>query len=85
MLAGFTDVGERNTAFVLNYLERENIRLVASDLGGSYPRKVYFFPDTGRVLVRELRTLHNDTIINRERAYRHAIDVVPVGGDAELF
>ncbi|CAK0779031.1 putative chemoreceptor glutamine deamidase CheD [Gammaproteobacteria bacterium] len=85
VLAGVTDVGARNTAFVLQYLDRERIRLLASDLGGVYPRKVYFFPDTGRVLVRELRTLHNNTLINRERAYSHAIDTVPIGGGAELF
>ncbi len=85
VLAGLTDVGAKNTAFVLHYLDREHIRLLASDLGGSYPRKVYFFPDTGRVLVRELRTLHNDTLINRERAYRRVIDTVPIEGDAELF
>lgn len=85
VLAGVTDVGARNTAFVLNYLKREHIKLVASDLGGRYPRKVYFFPDNGRVLVRELRTLHNDTLINRERAYSQIIDTVPMEGDAELF
>ncbi|CAK0754950.1 putative chemoreceptor glutamine deamidase CheD [Gammaproteobacteria bacterium] len=85
VLAGVTDVGARNTAFVLQYLDRERIRLLASDLGGPYPRKVYFFPDSGRVLVRELRTLHNDTLISRERAYSHVIDTVPMEGDAELF
>ncbi len=85
VLAGVTDVGAKNTAFVLHYLERERIRLVASDLGDVYPRKVYFFPKTGRVLVRELRTLHNDTLLNRERAYSRVIDTVPMAGEAELF
>ncbi|CAK0746498.1 putative chemoreceptor glutamine deamidase CheD [Gammaproteobacteria bacterium] len=85
VLAGVTDVGTRNTAFVLHYLERERIHLAASDLGGPYPRKVYFFPDNGRVLVRELRTLHNDTLANRERDYRRIINTVPLEGDAELF
>lgn len=85
VLAGVTDVGMRNTAFVLDYLKRERIKLVASDLGGTYPRKVYFFPDTGRVLVRELRTLHNETLITRERSYSKIIDTMPMEGDAELF
>jgi SAM-dependent methyltransferase len=33
---------------------------------GSDPRKVYFFPRTGKVLVRMLRTLRNATILERE-------------------
>ena len=85
VLAGVTDVGARNTAFVLQYLERENIRLLASDLGGSYPRKIYFFPDSGKVLVRELRTLHNKTLIGRERDYSRAINTEIISNDVELF
>lgn len=85
VLAGVTDIGARNTNFVLNYLERERIKLLASDLGGPYARKVYFFPENGRVLVRELRTLHNDTLIKRERVYSRIIDTVPMEGEAELF
>lgn len=85
VLAGHTDVGSRNTTFILEYLERERIRLLASDLGGEYPRKVYFFPDSGKVLVRELRSLHNETLINREKAYNRAVNITPVEGEAELF
>lgn len=85
VLAGFTDVGAQNTDFVLNYLEREKIRLLASDLGGIFPRKVYFFPETGRVLVRELRHQNNDTIIQRERAYSKIMKNIAVTGESELF
>jgi len=85
VLAGVTDVGIRNTIFVRDYLEREKIKLVAEDLGGYFPRKIYFFPETGRVLVRELRHQHNDTILQREQSYSQIIKTVPVGGDPELF
>lgn len=51
VLRGFIaiNVGERNAQFVRDYLKAENIRVVAEDLNDIYPRKVYFFPRTGKV------------------------------------
>ena len=52
VLRGFTaiNVGERNAKFVLDYLRAERMRVIAEDLNDIYPRKVYFFPRTGKVL-----------------------------------
>ena len=87
VLPGFvtTSVGERNAQFVVDYLQTEGIRLVASDLLGVYPRKVYFFPKTGRVLVRRLKSVNNDTIAQRERDYASRLRSVPSGGEVVLF
>lgn len=87
VLRGFTTttVGERNAEFVLDYLAAENIRLVASDLLDIYPRKVYFFPKTGRALVKKLKSVHNDTIVERERDYASRLQVARIDGDVELF
>lgn len=87
VLRGFTvgNVGERNARFVLEYLQTENIQVTAQDLLDIYPRKVYFFPKTGRVLVKKLKSLHNDTIFNREKEYRSRLKQSGVEGDVELF
>lgn len=87
VLPGFvtTSVGERNARFVVDYLQTEGIRLVASDLLGVYPRKVYFFPQTGKVLVRRLKSANNDTIVQRENAYASELRCVPSGGEVVLF
>ncbi len=87
VLKGFTqtNVGERNAEFVVEYLKTENIPILASDLLDQYPRKVYFFPDTGKVLVRKIKSLHNTTIMDRESAYRLAIKNTNGSGDVELF
>ncbi len=87
VLSGFTvnQVGDRNAEFVLNYLKEENIPIAAQDLLDVYPRKVYFFPASGRVLVRKLKTQHNNTILDREAAYRRRIAGTKVSGDVELF
>lgn len=87
VLRGFTQgtVGERNAAFVQAFLSTEGIRVVAEDLLDVYPRKVYFFPRTGKVLVKKLRSLHNDTIMRREREYSAQISHARVAGEVELF
>jgi chemotaxis protein CheD len=78
-------VGSRNAVFVKKFLATENIPIVAEDLLDMHPRKVYFFPKTGRVLVKRLITLHNDTIAQRERDYGQRLNEKPVVGDVELF
>lgn len=87
VLKGFTaiNVGERNAAFVQNFLKNERIRIVAEDLNDIYPRKVYFFPRTGKVLVKKLMQTHNDTLVKRETEYASRLKKQPVAGDVELF
>lgn len=87
VLRGFVaiNVGERNAQFVKKYLAAEKIPIVAEDLIDIYPRKVYFFPRTGRVLVKKLKQLNNNTVVNREQDYAHRIVEKPIGGDIDLF
>lgn len=85
VLRHLTDVGERNAEFVLNYLREEKIALVGEDLLDVFPRKVLFDPISGKVLLKHLRSMHNDTITSRERLYQDGLDKAPVGGDVELF
>ncbi len=87
VLPGFKTnvVGARNARFVCDYLRTEGISVAAKDLLGNYPRKVYFFPTSGRVLVKKLRTMHNDTIIKRELNYSEILRRSDVGGEIELF
>lgn len=79
------NIGQRNVEFVLEYLQTEEIPVVAKDLLGDYPRKVYFFPDTGNVLVKKIKSLHNTTIVDRESEYRMKVKFTPKSGDVELF
>jgi chemotaxis protein CheD len=87
VLRGFTamNVGERNATFVTNFLKTEKIPVLAEDLNDIYPRKVYFFPRTGKVLVKKLMQTHNDTLAKRELDYASRLKVEPVAGDIDLF
>ncbi|MDX9706767.1 MAG: chemoreceptor glutamine deamidase CheD [Azospira sp.] len=80
-----SNVGERNAEFVLKFLKTERIPVVAKDLLDAYPRKVYYFPRPGRVLVRKLHRVHNDTLFAREKEYRSRLASSPVAGEIELF
>lgn len=87
VLRGFTaiNVGERNAKFVLDYLRAERMRVIAEDLNDIYPRKVYFFPRTGKVLVKKLKVEHNDTLRKREQDYASRLKTTSVGGEVDLF
>lgn len=80
-----SNVGARNAEFVLTFLQTEKIPVVAKDLLDSYPRKVYFFPESGKVMVRKLHRVHNDTLFAREKEYRNRLEQAKVEGEIELF
>ena len=85
ILEKMTDVGERNIAFVRNYLWAEDLALAAEDVGDIYPRQVIYFPASGRAKVKRLRSLHNNLIATEELRYVGSIEDKPVSGDIELF
>lgn len=87
VLRGFTvaNVGERNSAFVLEFLNTEKVPVVAQDLLDIYPRKVYYFPQSGRVLVKKLKNVHNNTIVDRETEYGSRLHYSKLSGDIDLF
>jgi chemotaxis protein CheD len=87
VLRGITaiNVGERNSEFVLEYLKTERIPILAADLLENYPRKVYFFPATGKVFVRKIKSMHNSTIMDRESEYSMRIRNSRLVGEVELF
>ncbi|MCK5663199.1 MAG: chemoreceptor glutamine deamidase CheD, partial [Thiotrichaceae bacterium] len=79
------DVGLNNVNFVLEYIDTEALQLVSQDLGDIYPRKVMYFPKTGKVRMKKIKHLHNETIALREKQYRSTIKDAPVISDIELF
>jgi chemotaxis protein CheD len=87
VLQGFmlSNVGRLNAEFIVEYLHLESIPIVARDLLDVWPRKIYFFPRTGRVMVKRLRKVNNDTIVLRERDYGARLFHAPLEGGAELF
>lgn len=87
LLAGFDklDVGAKNCEFVLDFLRVEGIRITGQDLRDVCPRKVHFFPATGKVQLKRLHLLPNDTVQRREREYLSTLAQKAPGGEIEIF
>lgn len=86
IISQMTDVGANNIDFVRDYIETEALNLISENVGDIYPRKVLYDPKTGKVKMKKLRSLHNDTIISRETDYSKVlIDTPEETGDIDLF
>jgi chemotaxis protein CheD len=88
VISGFTtmNVGERNTKFVLDYLATERIPVVSKDVLDIYPRKVVFFPVSGKAMVKRLAHAHPDSLETQERQGNVSKVVQSTaGGSIDLF
>jgi chemotaxis protein CheD len=79
------NVGQRNSAFVLEFLGTEGIPIVSRDLEDVYARKVMFFPVTGRAMVKRIDPEGDASLIRNETEYSQSLAKKPVAGDIELF
>jgi len=65
----FADACQATVRIARDYMRSEGIIADRSDLGLLQPRKIMFFPSTGKVMVKRLGALRNDTLLEREREY----------------
>ncbi len=85
---GNIDVGARNAEWVLEYIKTEGLKACKTDLGDILPRKIYYFTESGRVLMKKIEKVKNNTIAAREREYASRIQEkkqVTVEEDVTLF
>lgn len=57
----YINVSKSNIDFAFNYLKIESIKIISSDVGGIYGRKIFLYPKTGKVL---LKRLSGETVID---------------------
>jgi len=80
------NVGQRNTAFVLDYLKTERIPVVSSDVLDICPRKVCFLPASGKAMVKRLASANAESLLAQERAAAQKAVVGTSGaGSVDLF
>ncbi len=78
-------IGSKNSAFVREFLSREGFTIQSEDLEGDLPRRVHYFPDTGKVMMRRLSRKEDTAIVEEEKRYSKRISTVPVEGEIDLF
>jgi len=66
------DIPAMNIEFIIGFLETEKIPVDSFSVGGSLPRKVYFFPKSARVLMRYTHS-SSFALSRRENQYAHRL------------
>ncbi|MFK8047057.1 MAG: chemoreceptor glutamine deamidase CheD [Halioglobus sp.] len=85
MLSSMADIGERNIQFVTHYLATELLPITSEDLGGRHPRKVVYFPGSGKVLMKKMPIVQDSVIAQTEMQYQKSLVETPLTGDIDLF
>ncbi len=81
-------IGWYNIGFVFDYLFTEGFQVASHDIGDVFPRKVIYFPSTGVMKVKRLRSLHEkQESLREEKAYLDNPEAagVKTEGEIELF
>jgi chemotaxis protein CheD len=82
-IAMFSNVGEQNAAFAMQFLRDEGIPVVGSSTGGEHGRKVEFWPISGRARQYPLTGAETQKTVALEQ--RPAPAVKPVENSIEFF
>lgn len=88
MLGRNSMIGEKNVAFILNYVEQEQLPVIAHDLGGLEPRKVMFDPLSGKAWLKRIPFTEVHRLTHQEEKYASQLDREshrPHDDDVELF
>lgn len=69
LATGPTRIPKDNVDFAVAFLRKENIPIVANDTGGILPRKIFFFAQTGKVLLKRISGSLSTAVEREEEAY----------------
>lgn len=78
-------IGSKNAAFIRQFLKSDGLRITSEHLEGDLPRRLHYFPDTGKVMMRRLHRRDDMHVVAEEIRYRNTIAAKPVEGDIDLF
>lgn len=78
-------IGSKNAKFIREFLKKEGYRITSEDLEGDHPRRLHYFPDTGKVMMRLLRRKEDMVVVEEEARYKKEIVTHPIESNIELF
>ncbi|MFV1992317.1 MAG: chemotaxis protein CheD [Acidiferrobacterales bacterium] len=74
-----------NINFVGKFLATEKIKVITSDLGGKHPKRVLFFPHTGKVYLKRLGINEATKTITEESVFLSRLRTDELDGIPTLF
>lgn len=78
-------VGHNNADFVEKYLADEELEITAKDLRGDFPRRIRYYPLTGKVQLQRMSGTVAKQIVKTEERARPRIRPAEEEGSIELF
>lgn len=84
MMAGANDIGQRNIAFVQQFLQTEGLAVSALDVGGLQARRIQYIAKTGQLMVQKLKDSNNERTMALELENQRSIQQ-QTNDDIELF
>ena len=82
-------IGDKNVNFIKKYLKQEEIKISQEDLGGTSARRIHYFTDTGKVMMRKIKSSQEtDEVRKQEKTYRDKVSKTVSSedeGEVELF
>ncbi|MDX2073363.1 MAG: chemoreceptor glutamine deamidase CheD [Alphaproteobacteria bacterium] len=78
-------IGSKNAQFIREFLKKEGYRITSEDLEGDHPRRLHYFPDTGKVMMRLLRRKEDMVVVEEEARYKKEIAAHTTDSNIELF
>ena len=85
VISSSAKIGSKNAQFIRDFLMKEGYHIASSDLEGDQPRRVHYYPATGKVMLKKLQRGDNPGLAKEEESYRKSIAAKPIEGDIDLF
>jgi chemotaxis protein CheD len=82
---GGSKIPRGNIDFAFEYLAKEGIPVLASDVGGNEPRKIFFFARTGKVLLKRIAGTLVTLVEKEEERYLGHLRADELEGPVVLF
>lgn len=80
------NVGEKNIKFIESYLKLERIPILSQSTGDIYGRKIFFIPETEKVLLKRIHSQMPEPVLDKEKILQKEISSKNGNfGDVELF
>jgi len=78
-------IGQKNVEFAERYLANEDMPIAAKHVGGFHPRRIHYFPQTGKVQMLQLCRGTDEAVFKAEMELKRRIAIKPVDGGVDLF